>query len=197
MKYLVAALSGFAITVGVFVGGVAFAITYLSAETVPVQRPRLDASLELPTGVRRIDVAQQDYERIEERPAPEMIAAPSDVEAAASIEIDDISTAALPPQETTLNPEHVAWCHERYRSYRPDTNTYRAYSGDNRECISPFLADEIAIEAAAQSEFFNDATSAGMPRLEHVESCFARYRSYRPEDNTYQPYGGGPRVPCE
>lgn len=30
-----------------------------------------------------------------------------------------------------------------------------------------------------------------------AESCFARYRSYRIEDNSYQPYDGGPRRPCE
>lgn len=32
---------------------------------------------------------------------------------------------------------------------------------------------------------------------DHVAYCFDRYRSYRPEDNTYQPYGGGPRRQCE
>ncbi|MER9232266.1 BA14K family protein [Mesorhizobium sp. M0622] len=24
-----------------------------------------------------------------------------------------------------------------------------------------------------------------------MQYCFSRYRSYRPEDNTYQPYSGG------
>ncbi len=31
----------------------------------------------------------------------------------------------------------------------------------------------------------------------HVDYCFSRYRSYRPEDNSYQPYSGGPRRQCE
>ena len=31
----------------------------------------------------------------------------------------------------------------------------------------------------------------------HIASCFARYRSYSPEDNSYQPYGGGSRRQCE
>lgn len=30
----------------------------------------------------------------------------------------------------------------------------------------------------------------------HVKVCMSRYRSYRVEDNTYQPFGGGPRKPC-
>lgn len=32
---------------------------------------------------------------------------------------------------------------------------------------------------------------------EHEQKCFAMYRSYRPEDNSYQPYDGGPRRQCE
>ncbi|MGE0499437.1 MAG: BA14K family protein [Rhizobiaceae bacterium] len=31
----------------------------------------------------------------------------------------------------------------------------------------------------------------------HIQSCFDRYQSYRPEDNSYQPFGGGPRMQCE
>ena len=31
---------------------------------------------------------------------------------------------------------------------------------------------------------------------DHIDYCFSRYRSYRPEDNSYQPYGGGPRQQC-
>jgi hypothetical protein len=31
----------------------------------------------------------------------------------------------------------------------------------------------------------------------HADWCFARYRSYRIEDNTYQPYSGGQRRSCE
>ncbi|MER9869926.1 BA14K family protein [Mesorhizobium sp. M0136] len=30
-----------------------------------------------------------------------------------------------------------------------------------------------------------------------MQYCFSRYRSYRPADNTYQPYSGGPRSQCE
>ncbi|MER8725965.1 BA14K family protein [Mesorhizobium sp. M1027] len=30
-----------------------------------------------------------------------------------------------------------------------------------------------------------------------MQYCFSRYRSYRPEDNSYQPHSGGPRRQCE
>ncbi|WP_363220799.1 BA14K family protein [Mesorhizobium sp.] len=41
-----------------------------------------------------------------------------------------------------------------------------------------------------------EAGAAWLPP-DHVQYCFSRYRSYRPEDNSYQPYSGGPRRQCE
>lgn len=34
---------------------------------------------------------------------------------------------------------HVEWCLDRYRSYNPRTNTWLSYSGEIRECRSPYL----------------------------------------------------------
>ncbi len=33
---------------------------------------------------------------------------------------------------------HVRWCLNRYKSYNPRTNTWVAYSGRVRQCISPY-----------------------------------------------------------
>jgi hypothetical protein len=33
---------------------------------------------------------------------------------------------------------HVEWCLDRYRSYNVRTNTWVAYSGDVRQCVSPY-----------------------------------------------------------
>jgi len=33
---------------------------------------------------------------------------------------------------------HVEWCMDRYRSYNPRTNTWVSYSGDIRQCVSPY-----------------------------------------------------------
>lgn len=33
---------------------------------------------------------------------------------------------------------HVQWCYDRYRSYNARTNTWVAYSGAVRQCISPY-----------------------------------------------------------
>jgi BA14K-like protein len=37
------------------------------------------------------------------------------------------------------NSRHVQWCFDRYRSYNPRYNTWVSYSGDERQCRSPFM----------------------------------------------------------
>jgi len=34
---------------------------------------------------------------------------------------------------------HAEWCLSRYRSYNPDNNTFRAFSGEIRSCVSPYI----------------------------------------------------------
>ncbi|MDX8491710.1 BA14K family protein [Mesorhizobium sp. VK22B] len=143
-----------------------------------------------------------------------------------------------PDQQAQLPAAHLEWCANRYRSYRPQENSYRSYSGELRPCISPYFDpgstastdapqnDQAGV--ADQSETYDDqaemegyattrdgyATSYGGPPEEitpeeqasgqgrqlsgdHIDYCFSRYRSYNPQDNTYQPYDGGPRRQCE
>lgn len=33
---------------------------------------------------------------------------------------------------------HVAWCYNRYRSYRDWDNTFQPYNGPRRQCLSPY-----------------------------------------------------------
>lgn len=33
---------------------------------------------------------------------------------------------------------HVAWCQDRYKSYRASDNTFQPYNGPRRECVSPY-----------------------------------------------------------
>lgn len=139
--------------------------------------------------------------------------------AAADETVDNMTTAATSPDATSVEPEpqptlelsaaHLAWCSQHYRSYVPSDNSYTAYSGEQRECVSPYSDGNgmlvEADDAAPQAEnaaLVTTAHSQEMPAgvymdAEHIQSCFERYRSYRPEDNTYQPYGGGPRQQCE
>jgi hypothetical protein len=129
--------------------------------------------------------------------------------------IQPIDSEEQPSPSAELNAAHVEWCANRYRSYRPRDNSYTRYSGGRRICVSPYTDaagpsgvvspppdedDSYAEDADALSSQM-DYVSAGTSENtylteEHVGYCFSRYRSYRPEDNTYQPYGGGPRRQC-
>lgn len=200
MKFLFAAISGFALTVGVFVGGVAFAISYLSADPVPVHMASIEPNPEFLADVRKIDVTAQDFERVAPTPTRRAMD-----DKARNHAIDDIATSALPEEAPlhTISPEHVAWCERRYRSYDAETNSYRPYSGGTRECVSPFTSTRASqepenVEYADLTEPFEQADLGTVSlNSSHLAICASRYRSYRAEDNTYQPYGGGPRMACQ
>ncbi|RWP46832.1 BA14K family protein, partial [Mesorhizobium sp.] len=126
-------------------------------------------------------------------------------------------TGSLQPpadEQQAVPAGHAEWCASRYRSYRPSDDHYTSYSGEQRPCISPYLdagaADRTAqppddgasyVEASdtLPMDGYVPSQEAGAAWLppDHVQYCFSRYRSYRPEDNSYQPYSGGPRRQCE
>lgn len=72
----------------------------------------------------------------------------------------------------------------------------KAYA-DNRKAKPPI---EVASNSGAipmNSEILAE-TDRGRPvDLAGIEACSAKYRSYRAEDNTYQPYGSSSRRLCE
>ncbi|MFA1623419.1 BA14K family protein [Rhizobium mongolense] len=133
----------------------------------------------------KVDPRQQRYERI-----PPLYSSYV-TEASATMTSRSRPDSARPSTErqTTqpkLSTEHLAWCAERYHSFNPATNSYRSYSGETLECSSPF--QRIVAEA-------NDRVGTKM-NTQAAARCAARYKSYRPEDNTYQPWEG-PRRSCD
>ncbi|TIM12986.1 MAG: BA14K family protein [Mesorhizobium sp.] len=146
--------------------------------------------------------------------------APVDRTAKPASSPDTTATASVKPampatdEQQAMPAAHVEWCASRYRSYRPSDDHYISYSGEQRPCVSPYL-DAGAADRAAQpaddgasyveatdtwsmdGDVPADETGGAWLPPDHVQYCFSRYRSYRPEDNTYQPYSGGPRRQCE
>jgi hypothetical protein len=133
---------------------------------------------------------------------------------------DPTTTAAMSPDEPepqaapATNAAHVEWCSRHYRSYDPADNGYSSYSGVRRECVSPYSDGMAHADSAVSGNMVSsnvsgegapalvssaaaDEMPGGYPDPHHVQSCSDRYRSYRPEDNSYQPFGGGPRQQCE
>jgi len=125
--------------------------------------------------------------------------------------IDLVTTGSVENDWDPLRSAHVDWCSKRYRSYNPATNSYTSYSLDERPCVSPFGPQQPAsdpmsasdlgwvedqVDASPQVLLASEETPDGVSVSDHIAYCFSRYRSYRAEDNTYQPYGGGPRRQC-
>ena len=80
--------------------------------------------------------------------------------------------------------------HRGYRDYRPG---YRRH-GDFWFPAAAFIAGAIISGAIANQPPVRQGSRSGVADP-HLEWCYARYRSYRSSDNTFQPYNG-PRRQC-
>lgn len=88
------------------------------------------------------------------------------------------------------------WDRDRhhYRGDRYYRGRYYRHHGSNAGAIIGGLAAGAIIGGAlAQPRYASPPRYAGTNS--HIESCYARYRSYRASDNTYQP-NYGPRRQC-
>jgi len=221
MRYLLAFVSGFLLTLVIFVSGAGFTIVYLTAEPVPLHRANAAgaSSAGMTKPVRMVGTSQHDSgDREATVPEEPLQAQAPSRHNDSGTSLDLTATASVTPAPSAQrNPQieaaHIAWCSERYRSYDAQDNRYTAYSGERRECVSPFSEgsgdlngnDEtgsvISVSSGQTSALGNAHYTRDNPVAqlspEHIQSCFARYRSYRPEDNSYQPYGGGPRRQCQ
>lgn len=127
-----------------------------------------------------------------------------------------------PPQPAPMvSPAHAEWCYARYRSYRVEDNSYQPYSGARRQCRPPGARPGIAavspddprqepirhdelqpvpdetVPAGDVADYTDpQMIESDTPVGAHEEWCFARYRSYRVEDNSYQPFDGSSRRQC-
>ncbi len=133
----------------------------------------------------KVDLRQQHYERIPPLYSSYVTEAPTIATSKATPDSDRPSTKVQTPQPR-FSAEHLAWCADRYRSFNPATNSYRSYGGETRACISPF--QRIVAEA--------DEGVGTKVNAQAAAWCAARYKSYRPQDNTYQPWEG-PRRSCD
>lgn len=225
MRPFLAFVGGFFVSLAIFASGVAMSIAYFHAKPVATGLASREVAGLWTAEPRKVDPADQAFERgdvqdanaegKQARPIQEAVAVPT------GGEVDALTTAALPtagdpalrsPDTEAMAAAHAEWCGDRYRSYRPRDDSYTPYNGGRRRCISPYsetaqgvaamsVSAELEAEGYAVADeelsLTNVAYSTGGLDGDHIEYCFSRYRSYRPEDNTYQPYGGGPRRQCE
>lgn len=222
MRTLLMTLSGIGLSLVMFVGGLVAATAYFQAEPERQLSLVTDETGVWTDQPVKVDAASQTFERIPAQPVAQQLlpktppqGAPATVNDAQR-EVASLSVQGQPQDQTMseTNSAHVEWCSERYRSYRADDNSYTSYSGGRRECVSPYTGSEDASsgipfpgspeEYALVDASFQPASGRleigyygeQAPTSDHVEYCFSRYRSYRPEDNSYQPYDGGARKQC-
>ncbi|NKK36384.1 BA14K family protein [Rhizobium leguminosarum bv. viciae] len=184
MKAIASVVFGILSSVGACVAAASVA-SYVVADSEPHAFNELAARDLWTTTPVKVDPRQQHYERI-----PPLYSSYV-TEASASVASTARPDSARPPAELQtpqprLSAAHLAWCGEHYRSFDPATNSYRSYSGEIRECISPFQPTVAEADEGVGSKVNAEAAAR----------CAARYKSYRPEDNTYQPWEG-PRRSCD
>jgi hypothetical protein len=235
MKYILASLGGFLLTLGVFACGGLAAVVFITANPHPGRQLDTDTSALWTNKAIRVSAGSQDLQRLPAKAVPQKAVQEEQArntlsephQAGGPTNTDSTVTASTSPetaaQDSPLwvpqpaagtSAAHVEWCSEHYRSYDPADDSYNSYSGVRRPCVSPdsegalaanptMASAETEPENASSGGAFGVATASAeeapgaYASPDHVQSCFDRYRSYRPEDNSYQPYGGGPRQQCE
>lgn len=184
MRAIASAAFGIASSVGACIA-VASVASYVMADSKPHTFQDMASPDLWTTRPVKVDPRQQRYERIAPLYSSYVAEAPPIMVSKATP-----NSARLPTEPQRSQPQHsiqhLAWCKERYRSFDAETNSYRSYSGEIRECSSPF--PQTVVEADERAGVRVNPQAAAW--------CAARYRSYRPEDNTYQPWDG-PRRGCQ
>lgn len=223
MKPVLELLAASALSVGMVIGGVVVASAALSPEEEQHHFTGLDIADLWTSEPIRVNRDRQNLERLPPRYASHVtMADPEPAENIASVApvtdtmieseiagIDLVATSAVSDvstdvSEDALPAQHISWCESRYRSYDAASNTYRSFSGQVRDCESPHLTGlapqweeaEGEVIAVSDGSTYIDARSSKHTNA-NAHACMDRYRSYRVEDNSYQPYGGGPRQQCE
>ena len=89
--------------------------------------------------------------------------------------------------------ERRGW-HGGYRGYRHERHGYRRHSDGWWYPLAAFGAGAIIGGAIANDGYSRPrARYEGSVNPRHIDWCYARYRSYREYDNSYQPNYGGRR----
>lgn len=191
MKAALGIFAGFLVSLGMFCFGVVFATSLLKVDAPRELGQTQDVTDLWTNRPQKPATGTQYLTRLPPSQVP-----PSSVDAPDKPVVDLTTTASVstevekPIGSTSIL--HVEWCHSRYRSYREEDNYYTSYSGFLRPCVSPFSRKSLDTQDLTEAAVGNDLVLTA----NHISDCFRRYRSYSPDDNSYQPHGGGPRRQC-
>ena len=220
MKALLGIAGGFVLTLAVFASGLAFATWLLAAKPVRQATPAIGVSELWTKDAQPVDPQRQNLQRIPARQAaaaepgepakadggartaalaPPVEPSPPQPAATQPDQPAAVPDAAQPSQPATAGQQaqqqlpvaHLDWCANRYRSYRPEENSYRSYSGELRPCISPYFdPGGVASTDARQNSQAED--QAGITDQDEVTDDQAEMEGYAPTRDGYATTYGGP-----
>lgn len=208
MKPLVAVLAGFIATSMIFVSGGAVAM-YLfmttpsqhfdpNSEVAALWSPTPTDAKGNPRSLRVIPakavsatVSNAGMQVADASATPQAL-----IDMAATARVGDSDAGGTGQENSALSQAHVAWCEQNYRSYRRATNSFTPYGGGSKPCVSPYSNERMGGSPGSEENAQYASNEVTGLSDAHISDCMNRYRSYRIEDNSYQPYGGGPRRQC-
>jgi hypothetical protein len=165
------------------------AASSLDTPYLPHDFHNLNASIWTSTPVH-VDLSSQNYERLA---AAVPATAPYQSVANNSALIDHTAENAAFAETAEAEDPGNPMCQQRYRSYRASDNTYQPFGGGPRRACE--LSPKATFKATTQATGASASVIAN-PSTDHQAWCQARYSSYNPLDDTYQPFGGGSRRVC-
>lgn len=149
------------------------------------------------SGPVRIDPTQQNLERVAAvspaltQPADDQHANPKS--AAVLLATAQTQAATDAATENVADADGAILCQQKYKSYRQADNTYQPLGGGSRrQCELSATRQRVQVTGTDDSQI----VSSPAPTSYQADWCQARYSSYNPIDNTYQPFGGGQRRVC-
>ena len=186
-------VGGLVVSLGMFVGGLAFATSLLTAEPKAQPGPSVDVADLWTAQPRKVDTAAQRYERIPALQIPSDPNPSAEAQIAATVTlattdlasapVDAIETASVQtaasedrgrPASEQLPTAHVEWCANKYRSYRPEDNSYTPYSGGRRPCVSPYSNDVAVAERVSPARTDADSYAELVDDPSAAAICFDR-----------------------
>lgn len=161
----------------VFLSGV-----IITANVIAEPEPHRFANMETPdlwtTQPKAVDPSKQAYQRV----------APT---------TDTASIANEPPKPTGASPAPTPAQTATDTAAVTTTDPDRAAPASDVDNTTTASIDPQPDDAAEEGRMdMADQSEPGI-NAEQAAWCYARYRSYRIEDNSYQPYSGGARRQCE
>lgn len=171
MKALLGIVGGFVLTLAVFGSGLAFAAWILAAKPVRQTTPTIGVSELWTKGAEPVDPQKQNLERIPARQAAAAPANPAEPAATDGAAQTTALAAPAPPLPPRLQP-------------LPDVSA-----------LGQPAPDANASNNATQQPATADQQGQQQLPIAHMQWCANRYRSYRPQENSYRSYSGELR-PC-